>query len=198
MLHVARPGVWGTAALVLSAYLSCAGPVRLSADARAQAGAESALREFQIQVSRYAALRRSLESTGARTTLTEARGLRFLSAHALAQEIRRARSDASAGDLFTPGVAEHFKRTIQAALRNEEMEHVRRMAGEPRAVELSVNQGYPVGVEGVALPACLGRIFPPLPEELEYQFVGRTLVLWDVRAAIVVDYLPGAIPELTE
>lgn len=33
---------------------------------------------------------------------------------------------------------------------------------------------------------------------LEYRFAGRPLVLWDVRAAIVVDYLPGAIVEVTE
>ena len=89
------------------------------------------------------------------------------------------------------------RRTIQAALRNEEMEHARR-AAEQRTVELTINEGYSPGAEGAALPGCLGRIFPPLPEGLEYHFVGRALVLWDARAAIVVDYLPDAILELTE
>ena len=143
-------------------------------------------------------LRRSLDAGGAPTMLTEVRRLKFLSTPALAQEIRRARRSAHQGDIFTPDVAERFRRTIQAALRNEEMEHIRRAAAEQRAVELTINEGYPPGAEGATLPGCLGRIFPPLPEGLEYQFVGRSLVLWDARAAIVVDYLPGAIPELTD
>ena len=39
------------------------------------------------------------------------------------------------------------------------------------------------------------EILPPLPKQLEYDFVGRTLILRDVDADVVVDYLPEALPD---
>jgi hypothetical protein len=35
---------------------------------------------------------------------------------------------------------------------------------------------------------------PPLPEELEYRFVGRTLILRDSIANLIVDFIPNAVP----
>jgi hypothetical protein len=55
-----------------------------------------------------------------------------------------------------------------------------------------------VAPEAVALPMCLRRMFPPLPPELEYRFLQRDLLLVDVRAGLIVDYVPTAIPSLTE
>ena len=37
-------------------------------------------------------------------------------------------------------------------------------------------------------------VLPPLPTELQYRFVNRDLVLWDVRANLIVDYMKGALP----
>jgi hypothetical protein len=36
-----------------------------------------------------------------------------------------------------------------------------------------------------------------LPDELEYRLIGRTLVLWDIDADLILDVLPDAIPGLT-
>jgi hypothetical protein len=38
-------------------------------------------------------------------------------------------------------------------------------------------------------------VLPPVPKELEYRLVGRSLVLRDRDAALVVDYLPEALPK---
>ena len=35
---------------------------------------------------------------------------------------------------------------------------------------------------------------PSLPTELEYRFVNRDIVLWDVHADLVVDIIPNALP----
>jgi hypothetical protein len=43
-------------------------------------------------------------------------------------------------------------------------------------------------------PAVILEALPPLPEELQYRFVGPTLVLLDVHADLVVDILPNALP----
>jgi hypothetical protein len=34
---------------------------------------------------------------------------------------------------------------------------------------------------------------PTLPEELEYRFVNRDLVLWDAHADVIVDVMRGAL-----
>jgi hypothetical protein len=35
-------------------------------------------------------------------------------------------------------------------------------------------------------------VLPPLPAELQYRIVGRSLVLWDFHADLIVDIMPGA------
>ena len=42
-------------------------------------------------------------------------------------------------------------------------------------------------------PWVLWRL-PTLPDEVEYRFIGRTLALVDVRASLIVDLLPDALP----
>jgi hypothetical protein len=55
-----------------------------------------------------------------------------------------------------------------------------------------------VATEAVALPVCLQRMFRPVPQELEYRSLQRDLLLVDVRAGFIVDYVTAAIPSLTE
>lgn len=37
-----------------------------------------------------------------------------------------------------------------------------------------------------------------VPRELEYRFLGRDLILWDVHAGLIVDFVPRALAETTE
>jgi hypothetical protein len=45
------------------------------------------------------------------------------------------------------------------------------------------------------VPPILREILPPVPPQLEYAFSGRSLILRDVDAQVVVDVLPNALPE---
>ena len=45
----------------------------------------------------------------------------------------------------------------------------------------------------VPTPPCVLAVLPPLPDELQYRFVGRDLVLVDIEANLIVDVLPEAI-----
>jgi hypothetical protein len=45
------------------------------------------------------------------------------------------------------------------------------------------------------VPPLLLDCVPPLPKQLEYDFVGRTLLLRDVDADVVVDFLADTLPE---
>jgi hypothetical protein len=60
-----------------------------------------------------------------------------------------------------------------------------------------VNGDYPAGASLSFMPPCLLAELPPLPEELAYRFLGRDLVLVDLHAALVVDFIPRAIRETT-
>ena len=44
------------------------------------------------------------------------------------------------------------------------------------------------------MPPQILKALPPLPEELDYRFIETSLILLDVHAHIIVDYLTGAVP----
>jgi hypothetical protein len=44
------------------------------------------------------------------------------------------------------------------------------------------------------MPPGLLKVLPALPKELEYRIIGRDLVLRDVDASLIIDYVPNVIP----
>jgi hypothetical protein len=61
------------------------------------------------------------------------------------------------------------------------------------SVPLKVNAKYPDGLPRPTLPANLLLNLPSLPKGLEYRIVGKHLVLLDIDANLIVDYIPNAI-----
>ena len=122
----------------------------------------------------------------------------FLSRAELASGLRHARGDAKQGDIFSPDIATVFRQTIEAALREGLLDEVLAAVEERPVVRWVPAVNGDVATEAVALPVCLQRMFPPLPQELEYRFLQRDLLLVDVRAGLIVDYVTAAIPSLTE
>ena len=57
-----------------------------------------------------------------------------------------------------------------------------------------MNRIYPdLGPYTTVPPTLLMRL-PPLPDMLAYRIVGRDLILLDITASLLVDFLPRAIP----
>lgn len=113
----------------------------------------------------------------------------------LAERIRAARADAKPGDIFTPEIRNKFRRLMYPEFKGAEGSETKEELKEdaPKAVPLKVNGDYP---EGAALPTVPPNVLaslPPLPEEVEYRIVGKDLILRDVGANIIVDYIPNAI-----
>ena len=44
------------------------------------------------------------------------------------------------------------------------------------------------------MPPTLLRQLPDLPNELAYRIIGRALALQDIKANLIVDFIPNAIP----
>ena len=59
---------------------------------------------------------------------------------------------------------------------------------------IQVNASYPGHVPLQSSPPSLLLNLPTLPPELEYRIVGHTLILRDMEANLIVDFLRGAIP----
>jgi hypothetical protein len=118
---------------------------------------------------------------------------------ALAAAIREARAGAAQGEIFAPAVARHFRILVADALSAEGIADMLSIVEEDNEVHLPavVNADYPAGRSIPLMPPCLLAALPPLPEELQYRFVGRHLILWDVHAGLIVDFVPNAIPETT-
>ena len=60
---------------------------------------------------------------------------------------------------------------------------------------IAVNADYPMDQPVQSMPPSLLQQLPQLPRGLEYRFVGRTLIMRDVEANLIVDYLNEALPQ---
>jgi hypothetical protein len=154
---------------------------------------ERLLSDFAAGVQAYAALaRRVVRGIGPALSFNDES--RFLDDE-LRVAILAARPLAHQGDFFTPPVADVFRRRIDRAL----LLGVARTAaplyeplpGEPGP---EVNGPFPAVAGAVHWPELL-RELPPLPFEVSYALWGRTLVLMDVQANLVLDVLQDALPE---
>ena len=114
----------------------------------------------------------------------------------LAAELRAIRKDAKQGDIFTPQVAALFKRLMYPELKGAEGRETKDETtedGKPIAVELKVNGTYPSNVPLSTVPPNLLAALPQLPMDVEYRVVGRHLILHDVDANIIVDFIYNAL-----
>jgi hypothetical protein len=155
---------------------------------------------FQRTVAGYASMHRLLE--GPLPTLEVSTDMRVVQAaiDALATQIEAARKGARQGDIFTDSVARMFRRRIATCLSPEDLEAIlaenRPEYEEPEgfaAPRLQVNGVWPPQIPFGFVPPQLLAALPALPPELQYRIAGRSLVLWDHHANLVVDFLPGAL-----
>jgi len=112
----------------------------------------------------------------------------------LAEGVRTKRSTAIQGDVFTPTIADEFRRVIAIDLKRRD-KRIRQSirSGEPVMAKVRVNGSYPEGLPLQTMPPSLLTTFPKLPSELDYRLVGTTLVLRDVTANLIIDFVPNAI-----
>lgn len=118
---------------------------------------------------------------------------------ALGEAIRRARADAKQGDIFTAPIAAVFRRLVKDGCRarftelleivNEEVEHP--------IVPPRVNERWSATAPFCLMPPDVLNALPALPEELEYRFLNRDLILYDSHANLIVDFITDAIPPTT-
>jgi hypothetical protein len=115
--------------------------------------------------------------------------------------IRAERKGAKQGDLLNPKLAAVLRRILKTELAQGQERRLVLTEGNPTGdeenngpVKVAVNAHYIPAAPLSTVPPTLLLQLPPLPEELHYRFVGRTLILRDSIANLIVDYLPNAVP----
>jgi len=120
---------------------------------------------------------------------------------ALTDAVREARKNAQLGEIFNPTTRERIIAITRTEVRGPEGKAAKKTIaednpnkpGQAAQAPLAVNAVYPDGAPLSTVPPTLLLRLPKLPETVEYRFVGKALVLRDVRANIVVDYVPNAL-----
>jgi len=158
------------------------------------------LQDFQKRIAAYLTLKKDLRVKGTSgTELKETKDPAKINASEdyLAARIRAARADAKHGDIFTPQISAEFRRLMNPETKGEDGKDAKEIleddAPAPGTVPMKPNAKYPDGKPLPTVPPTLLGALPTLPEGVEYRIIGKDLILRDVDANIIVDFIPNAI-----
>ena len=184
----ARPAEQGKPASAASPQAPADQPV--NPDAKALAG-------LIERVNEYVALHRKLEDS--LPHLSKDSTPQEIDTHqrALGKMIQDARRAAKQGDLFTPESQAVIKRLLARVFGGPDGPALKAsiMDENPGIPTLKVNERYPDTVPLSTIPPQVLEGLPKLPEEMEFRFVGNSLILMDVHAHIIADFVPHAFPQ---
>ena len=167
-------------------------------EARAIADAHGpVLKDFQTRLDQYIKTQRVLMQDGPQLKETAEPADINLAQETLAAKIRDARKTAKQGDIFTPQVSTMFRSLMKPELKGaagrETRSEIKEEAPTTGEVPLRINGGYPQDQPLSTVPPNVLASLPSLPSDVEYRVVGKHLILRDVDANIIVDYVPNAI-----
>lgn len=116
---------------------------------------------------------------------------------AFEQRIREARKSAKRGEIFTEQAEPVIRRLLAAVFDGPEGKQLLAsvLDENPVGMKLTVNMRYPDTVPVSTMPPEVLQTLPKLSEGMEYRFIGRHLILLDVHAHVVADYIADAIPQ---
>ena len=167
---------------------------RQAANPNANAQA-TALAEFQKRLQEYINLRaelgrklKPLASTADSAELTARQDT-------LAAAIREARKGAKPGDLIPTRVAGQIRTTVAADFSRRSADARRAVFEEvPEGVSPVINKTMPDNTALATVPPLLLNRLPPLPDNLQYRFMARHIVIMDGDTRIIADYILNVLP----
>jgi hypothetical protein len=161
---------------------------RVNRDARVMA-------EFEERVKAYTTLHRQLEGT--LPSLPRTPTPEQINSHqlALAALIAKTRAKAEPGDIFAKETRALFRRYLARVFDGPQGRDLKAaiMDENPGRLRLHINARYPESIPVTTVPPQVLASLPKLPEELEYRFIGDRLILHDIHAHTIVDFIDDAI-----
>ena len=114
---------------------------------------------------------------------------------ALADEIRIERAGAKQGDVFSPAAAREIGDIVVEDFNTRTPVQQKAVLAEvPVKLPPAINTDYPTTLPLATVPPALLLRLPTLPDVLEYRFLGRHLILRDIKANLIVDFIPDVVP----
>jgi hypothetical protein len=155
------------------------------------------LQDFTKRIEAYMDLHNRLEKKAPPLKTTDDPAKIKASQDGLAAAIRAERKAAKQGEIFTPQIAALFRRLMYPEVKGREGAETKKAmkedAPKPGTVAVKVNAVYPESAPLPSVPPNVLANLPKLPEDLEYRVIGHSLILRDVHANTIVDYVPNAI-----
>ncbi len=95
------------------------------------------------------------------------------------------------GEFFTPAASAQFQLVLAGVMDAAMWALI--MDDNPGPFRHDIDGTYPDGKPRATMPALALARLPELPADIQFRFVGRHLVLYDVRANTIIDRIPDAI-----
>ena len=181
---------------VVSVAAACSSEAQRAKKADANVNPDALiLKDFKDRVEQYMDLRDKLEKDTPPMKETKDPAKIKAAEDALGARVKEARANARQGDIFTPDIAAKFRRSMYPELKGPEGRETKSEMKEEEVgpVKFAVNATYPIDSALPTMPPNLLSTLPTLPDTLEYRIIGRHLILRDVHANIIVDFIPNAI-----
>lgn len=150
------------------------------------------LLDFKERVDKYVELRKKADTTAPPSKKTDDAAELRTAQQSLAERIGAARTPARQGDIFTPEITARFRALLRPEVKEPETKAAIK-DDNPGNVPFKVNGPYPSKEPLSTVPPNVLASLPPLPKDIEYRFVHKHLILRDVRANLIIDYIPNAI-----
>jgi hypothetical protein len=147
--------------------------------------------DFSARVCDYSELRTELEKGLPPLTVTDDPAQIRRAVRALAKRIRVARAGAKEGDMFTPTISVEFRKAL--ILEMDASTWAAIMDDNPGEFSNEINGTYPQDKPLSTVPPNILAVLPRLPDDIQYRFLGRHLILLDTRASVILDRIPFAI-----
>ena len=159
------------------------------------AGEAAAMADFQKRLDAYLELRENLSKKVKPLSQTADSAELTTRQEALAAAMKSARAQARPGDLVPKLVATRIAQIV-AADYTQRAATAKKAALEevPNAPTPAINRTYPAEAALPTVPPLLLSRLPKLPDNLQYRFYGRHVVILDGDLQIITDYIANALP----
>jgi hypothetical protein len=155
-----------------------------------------ALTAFETRLREYHALHDRLEKTLPALPKEATSEMIDQYQRGLAKLISEHRASARQGEIFTREAERVIRARLHVLFSGPEGPSLKAtiMDENPRTLKLAVNGRYPAEVPLSTMPPQVLAVLPKLPDHIEYRFIGPRLILLDVHAHTVVDYISNVLP----
>jgi hypothetical protein len=185
------------AAAVTVAWGLCVGPMTAQPQTPAsQLDAQAtALKEFQKRLKAYVDLRADLAKDLEPLSPTANASDLAARQESLAAALRQARKTAKQGDLIPTGVAGQLRSIVQTDFKHRAPDARQAAFSEVAASGTPIiNRVYPAKAALPTVPPLLLGKLPMLPDNLQYRFIDRHLVILDGDTQLIIDYVSNVLP----